>query len=132
MTCADVALCRHDTGLIPAEAFSAPTLDSCRSVTEQQMSSLAHGDYCSRKCKMYFNSSLNKLCLERRAAAYITGGDYTLCGLRRVQLSVLCTQRAVQGSGRPKSHREEHKRLIHMENLYVISYSFWVKWLLET
>lgn len=25
------------------------------------MSSLALGDYCSHKCKMYFNSSLNKL-----------------------------------------------------------------------
>lgn len=86
----ELNLSQHHTALIPPEGFQLPlwTHRTCRSVTVQQMSSLAHRDYCRHKCEMYFNSSLNKLCLERRAKAHRTSADYTrqspFCGSKRV------------------------------------------------
>ena len=65
-----VSLHQHNIVLIPPEGFQLPLWTG--NVTEQQISSLVHRDYRSHKCKMYFNSSLNKLCLERRLTAHKT------------------------------------------------------------
>lgn len=80
----------------PAEGFSPPTLHFHRSITKtRQMSSLAQGDYGSRKCEMYFNSTLNTLCLERRTQLW----EITLFVAWGVfQLACSPIWRAVEGS----------------------------------
>lgn len=68
------------------------------------MSSLARGDYGSRKCEMYFNSTLNTLCLERRTQ---------LWEITPMWPEVCSTWRAVQSEGLLRDHMgpegEEHK-----------------------
>jgi len=53
---------------------------------------------------MHFNSSLNKLCLERRAAAKITSTDYTeACLIKR---SAFCPPKRGTRGRRPKAQRQ--------------------------
>lgn len=119
----------HGRGRVPtwrrtkslAEGFLPPTLHCRRSVTERQMSSLARRDYSSRKCEMYFNSSLNTLCLERRAKANITLGDYALCGLRCVPASVPSNLKGCSGSARGQKERNTNDLSICTIFSYVFS-----------
>lgn len=90
------------------------------------MSSLAHGDYGSGKCEMYFNSSLNTLCLERRAKANRTLGDYALCGLGCVPVSVLSNLKGCSGVTRA-TRRATH--LFTQETCTIFPYGFCVQWL---
>lgn len=83
--------------------LSAPTL--VEMLRQQPMSSSACRDYCSRERKVHLNCSLNKLCLERRPAAYITLVDYggkspavDWEAFRRSAVGVLSTNKGIQGA----------------------------------